>query len=241
MLCDSLFCCGNIAYFIYFIQYIFYAPYCSFWHSLCYTSTLHLTPTPNVGSIISIWMGAATINQLPNTIAKASSSSLDRSLLHHIPWCCTVLSNMKSVRKIGTDKLFFNYTWTDTPKWVSCDFFFVCVWLYYQSVNSLIYTTIFSGLLQWLWANYEYNCPNASDTSLKNVGESCESTRTGDITTSIAAAVSSMSHRASLATTSGIHLWNCWNVVCIECIILYSSGNKITTTTIAKPSVISYT
>ena len=39
--------------------------------------------------------------------------------------------------------------------------------------------------------------------------------------------VSSMSHRASLATARGIHLWNCWNV-CMECIILYSSGNKIT-------------
>ena len=44
------------------------------------------------------------------------------------------------------------------------------------------------------------------------------------------AVVSSMSHRASLATARGIHLWNCWNVVCLECIILYSSGNKITTT-----------
>ena len=40
-----------------------------------------------------------------------------------------------------------------------------------------------------------------------------------------------MSHRASLATARGIHLWKCWTVVCMECIILYSSGNKITTTT----------
>ena len=40
-----------------------------------------------------------------------------------------------------------------------------------------------------------------------------------------------MSHRASLATARGIHLWNCGNVVCMECMILYSSGNKITTTT----------
>ena len=38
-----------------------------------------------------------------------------------------------------------------------------------------------------------------------------------------------MSHRASLATARGIHLWKCWTVVCMECIILYSSGNKITT------------
>ena len=45
------------------------------------------------------------------------------------------------------------------------------------------------------------------------------------------AIVSSMSHRASLATARGIHLWNCWTVVCMKCIILYSSGNKITTTT----------
>ena len=45
------------------------------------------------------------------------------------------------------------------------------------------------------------------------------------------AVVSSMSHRASLATARGIHLWNCWTVVCMKCIILYSSGNKITTTT----------
>ena len=43
------------------------------------------------------------------------------------------------------------------------------------------------------------------------------------------AVFSSMSHRASLATARGIHLWNCLNVVCMECIILYSSGNKITT------------
>ena len=42
-----------------------------------------------------------------------------------------------------------------------------------------------------------------------------------------------MGHRASLATARGIHLWNCWTVVCMECIILYSSGNKITTTTTA--------
>ena len=42
------------------------------------------------------------------------------------------------------------------------------------------------------------------------------------------AVVSSMSHRASLTTARGIHLWNCLNVVCMECIILYSSGNKIT-------------
>ena len=49
--------------------------------------------------------------------------------------------------------------------------------------------------------------------------------------TSSYAVVSSMSHRASLATARGIHLWNCWNVVCMEYIILYSSGNKITTTT----------
>ena len=41
----------------------------------------------------------------------------------------------------------------------------------------------------------------------------------------------SMSHRASLATARGMKLWNCWNVVCMECMILYSSGNKITTTT----------
>ena len=46
------------------------------------------------------------------------------------------------------------------------------------------------------------------------------------------AVVSSMSHRASLGTARGIHLWNCWKVVCMECIILYSSGNKITTTTV---------
>ena len=43
-----------------------------------------------------------------------------------------------------------------------------------------------------------------------------------------------MSHRASLATARGIHLWKCWTVVCMECIILYSSGNKITTTTTTK-------
>ena len=42
--------------------------------------------------------------------------------------------------------------------------------------------------------------------------------------------VSSMSHRASLATARAIHLWICWTVVCMECIILYSSGNKITNT-----------
>ena len=35
-----------------------------------------------------------------------------------------------------------------------------------------------------------------------------------------------MSHGASLATARGIHLWNCWNVVHMECIILYFSGNK---------------
>ena len=40
-----------------------------------------------------------------------------------------------------------------------------------------------------------------------------------------------MSHRASLATAKGIHLWNCWTVVCMKCMVLYSSGNKITTTT----------
>ena len=39
-----------------------------------------------------------------------------------------------------------------------------------------------------------------------------------------------MSHRASLSTARGIHLWNCWNVVCTACIILYSSRNKNTTT-----------
>ena len=44
--------------------------------------------------------------------------------------------------------------------------------------------------------------------------------------------VSSMSHWASLATARGINLWNCWNVVCMECVILYSSGNKITIITI---------
>ena len=44
----------------------------------------------------------------------------------------------------------------------------------------------------------------------------------------VIAVVSSMSHWASLATARGIHLWNCWNVVCMECIILYSSGNNMT-------------
>ena len=44
-----------------------------------------------------------------------------------------------------------------------------------------------------------------------------------------------MSHRASLATARGIHLLNCWIVACMECIILYSSGNKITTITTACP------
>ena len=48
------------------------------------------------------------------------------------------------------------------------------------------------------------------------------------------AVVSSISHIASLATARGIHLWNCWNVVCMECIIFYYSGNKITTTKMGK-------
>ena len=40
-----------------------------------------------------------------------------------------------------------------------------------------------------------------------------------------------MSHWASLATARWIYLWNyCRNIVHMECILLYSSGNKITTT-----------
>ena len=48
---------------------------------------------------------------------------------------------------------------------------------------------------------------------------------------SVCAVVSSMSHWASLATARGIYLWICWNVVCMECIISYSSGSKSTATT----------
>ena len=74
--------------------------------------------------------------------------------------------------------------------------------------------------IPWVTLEQSQDCPSASDHYSDVTMSAMVSQITG--------LVSSMSHRASLATARGIHLWNCWTVVCMKCIILYSSGNKIT-------------